>query len=207
MPGISSRVSPFCGRLSLRTAALGLLCSFFLLLGAPFNASADPAPGSVVHYLDGDVSAFVPGGPAQFFDADPQGDGMGLAVVGAEPGASFAGGYLLITQASGTADGSFSFFAPTVKVGGDGEIAADETIATANSGWQVVGIVDAADDGQNGHALRIDLGEGASALAVEDLVISLMYSAPTGGERRFTLVLADSSHSTGAPVHVVMVGP
>lgn len=208
MPGISSRPLRCSVRLSLRTAALVLLCSFALLFSASNRASADPAPASVVHYLDGDRSTFIPGGPAQFFDADPQGDGMGLAVVSADPAANFAGGYLLVTQVAGAPDGSFSFFTPTVSAGGDGQIAAGEAIATANSRWQAVGIINAAADGRNGRPLRIDFTGDASALAVEDIVISLMYGAPTGGERQFMLLLDAGDHCAraAAPVYVVMAG-
>jgi hypothetical protein len=203
----------------LRAAAL-VLCAALVLPNAA-HAAEDPVPADpaiapaparatdgIIHYLDGDSSTFIAGGAAQFIDADPNGDGMGLAVIGAEPSAGFAGGYLLIIQTGGLPDGSLALFTPTVTAGGDAAISAGETIATANHQWQAVGSVAAGADGQEGRPLRIDLNAGASALLVEDILLSLLYSAPTPGARQFTLLLDDGGQHYGTlgPVTLVMTG-
>lgn len=185
-------------------AAILLVCCTSLFAGAA-PATAHPLNSQVAN-LDGDWSIFLPGGTPQFFDADPAGDGMGLAVVGPDPATSFAGGALVITQRSGTLDGSFSFFTPTVRAGADGQIDDGEPIATANSRWAVAGRVAAGADGQRGRPLRIEFGQDATALSVEDMVLSLMYTAPTGGERRFALLLEDGHGGVAGPLVVRMVG-
>ncbi len=179
------------------------LCGAFLFASvAP--ATAQPLGGLVVN-LDGDSSVFLPGGTPQFLDADPQDDGMGLAIVDGDPAASFAGGHLAITQTGGTTDGSISFFSPTVRAGANGRLGG-ETVATANSRWVAIGVIAAAADGQQGQALRIDFGAGATALSIEDILLSLMYSAPTGGQRQFAVMLDDGHGRTAGPLLIIMDG-
>jgi Ca2+-binding RTX toxin-like protein len=104
------------------------------------------------------------------------------------------GGELVISQSSGTANGSWGVDGTTVTSGGDAIISAGETIQV---GGLTVGTVDVGSDGQAGLPLSISFTTtDATSAAVETLLQSLTYSAPSGiGVRSFDLTLADGDGS------------
>lgn len=111
------------------------------------------------------------------------------ATVGNLDSADYDGGFLTITQGSGTANGSWGLDGVGATSGGDGAIAAGETISV---GGVAIGTVHATDDGQGGNALRIALDASADSTRVQALVQALTYDAPSSlGDRGFTLTLND----------------
>ena len=103
----------------------------------------------------------------------------------------YNGGFLTITQGSGTANGSFGVDGTTATSGDDATIAAGETIAV---GGTSVGTVHATIDGQGGNNLQIDFNTANSTSArIQTLIRSFTYSAPSGlGARVFTITLNDN---------------
>ncbi|HPJ66271.1 MAG TPA: choice-of-anchor D domain-containing protein [Desulfobacteraceae bacterium] len=104
---------------------------------------------------------------------------------------NYDGGFLTITQSSGTTNGSWGVDGTTATSGGDATIAAGETIAV---GGTSIGTVHAANDGQGGNSLRIDFNTANSTSAnIQTLIRAITYSAPSSlGARTFTLALNDN---------------
>ncbi|WP_349369674.1 DUF4347 domain-containing protein [Salinarimonas sp.] len=101
----------------------------------------------------------------------------------------YDGGFLTITQGSGTTNGFWGLDGVGATSGGDGTIAAGETIFV---GGVAIGTVHATDDGQGGNTLRIALNGDATNGRVQALLQALTYDAPSGlGDRGFTLTLDD----------------
>ncbi len=180
---------------------------------AEFGLIAAP----VVANLHGDATTFTPG-------TDPVIDGayiddqmIGSAVLVTDTdSADFDGGRLTITRTSGTADGQFVFdFANSDKLafGADsssagGSIHAGDKLFFNISGiWNEIGRVDAVLDGQAGRNLVVHFsGANAGTVAAENLVQFLMYTAPTAGQRVFSLTLADGDGATSAAASFSMNG-
>jgi hypothetical protein len=108
---------------------------------------------------------------------------------------AFDGGFVQITQTSGTANGNFGLDGTGATSGGDGQFAEGEAVAV---GGIVIGTVAAGQDGQDGAVLRIDLNAEATPERVEALLRALTYEAPSGlGERGFTLAIDDGGADGG----------
>jgi len=168
----------------------------------------DPAPDNLIRNLAGDYTAFSLHTPA-YIDADPNGDTAGYVVVGAST-ESFANGVLTITQMSGAADGSFSFYTANATAGGDALISGGEAVATNDSGFTPVGTVADRADGQQGNPLVIAFNGTATARYVEEILNGLLYTAPTGGVREFYVAVNDgagNTYGTAEAVSFVMAGP
>lgn len=105
--------------------------------------------------------------------------------------ADFNGGFLTITNLSGTSNVTFSFDGTTVTSGGDATIAAGETIQVNGT---TIGTVDATDDGQGGNDLTITFSTAnATPANIEDLLQNIAASIPsTDGIRGYTLSLNDN---------------
>jgi|GEM_PF-739635 len=104
--------------------------------------------------------------------------------------ADYNGGFLTLSQLSGTANGSWAVDGTNVTSGGDGTIAAGETISV---GGTAIGTVHATNDGQGGNTLQIDFDTANSTSAnIQTLIRNLELSPSTGiGDRAFTLTLND----------------
>jgi len=104
--------------------------------------------------------------------------------------ANYNGGTLVLSQGSGTANGSWGVDGSTVTSGGDGTISAGETISV---GGTAIGTVHATNDGQGGNTLEISFDNvNATSANIQTLVRALTYSAPSGiGARVFTATLND----------------
>ncbi len=108
---------------------------------------------------------------------------------------AFDGGFVQITQNTGTANGNFGLDGTGATSGGDGQFADGEAVAV---GGIVIGTVAAGQDGQDGAVLRIDLNADATPERVEALLRALTYEAPSGlGERGFTLAIDDGGADDG----------
>jgi len=139
----------------------------------------------VISNLNGDsASEVVSGSGAQ--DVTDLND---VTVTNADS-ADYNGGSLLLTQGSGTANGSWGVDGTTVTSGGDATIAAGETISV---GGTAIGTVHATNDGQGGSTLQIDFDTADSTSAnIQTLIRALTYDGPSGiGARVFTLTLND----------------
>ncbi|MFI8750259.1 DUF4347 domain-containing protein [Vreelandella lionensis] len=102
----------------------------------------------------------------------------------------YNGGTLTIAQPSGTANGFWGLDGTNATSGGDGTIAAGETVSI---GGHAIGTVHVTNDGQAGNTLQITFDANASNARVQNLLESLTYSAPSGlGDRTFTLTLNDN---------------
>ena len=131
---------------------------------------------------DGDTSIVAGGGQQALTDASD-------VTVSDVDSSDFNGGVLRIVQTSGTENGSWGLDGVTATSGGDGGIAAGETISV---GGVTIGTVDATSDGQGGSGLNIALGAGAIAARIETLFRALTISAPSGlGDRTFSYTLSD----------------
>ncbi len=116
--------------------------------------------------------------------------GLNDATVANVDSADYDGGALTIVQDNGTANGNWGLDGTTATAGGDGTIAAGETIAV---GGVTIGTVDAVNDGQGGNSLEIAFNADATSARVQTLIQALTYSAPSGlGDRDFTLTLNDN---------------
>jgi len=103
----------------------------------------------------------------------------------------YNGGFLTISQGSGTANGYWGLDGTTATSGGDGTIAAGETISV---GGTAIGTVHATNDGQGGNTLEVDFDTSNSTNAnIQTLLRALTYAAPSSlGARVFTLTLNDA---------------
>jgi len=116
--------------------------------------------------------------------------GLNDATVSNADSADYSGGFLTVAQSGGTTNGSWGLDGITATAGGDGTIAAGETIAI---GGVAIGTVHAIDDGQGGNSLRVYFNANATSAAIETLLRALTYSGPSGlGDRTFTLTLNDN---------------
>ena len=107
----------------------------------------------------------------------------------------FDGGFVQITQNTGTANGHFGLDGTGATSGGDGQFAEGESVAI---GGTVIGTVATGQDGQAGNGLRVDLNTDATQARVETLLRALTYEAPSGlGERGFTLAIDDGGADGG----------
>ena len=139
----------------------------------------------VVSNLNGDAaSEIVAGDGAQ--DVTDLND---VTVTNADS-SDYNGGFITLSQLSGTTNGDWSVDGTNVTSGGDATISAGETIQV---GSLSVGTVDATDDGQGGNTLTINFSSANATNAnVQTLIQNLELSAATGlGDRSFTLVLND----------------
>ncbi|HMB11314.1 putative Ig domain-containing protein [Saliniramus sp.] len=108
---------------------------------------------------------------------------------------AFDGGFVQITQNTGTTNGHFGLDGTGATSGGNGQFADGENVAV---GGTVIGTVAAGQDGQSGNGLRIDLDADATQARVEALLRALTYEAPSGlGERGFTLAIDDGGADGG----------
>lgn len=115
--------------------------------------------------------------------------GLNVATVSNPDSTDYNGGFLTITQGSGTTNGSWGLDGSNATAGGDGTLAAGETIAVAGV---ALGTVHATDDGQGGHSLQINFNANATSARIQTLLQNLTYSAPSSlGNRTFTLTLND----------------
>lgn len=138
----------------------------------------------VVTGVFGDSNEIVAGAGAQNISL------LDDATVSNADSPDYNGGFLTIAQSSGTANGNFGVDGTTVSSGGDGTIAAGETIAI---GGTSIGTVNDPDAGQSGGILQIDFDNAnATNDRIQTLLRSFTYSAPSGlGARVFTLTLND----------------
>ncbi|WP_321531300.1 DUF4347 domain-containing protein [uncultured Desulfuromonas sp.] len=156
------------------TAAVNLVSTVAL-------TAVNDAP--VISGVNGDSSSIVAGSGAQevtlFNDA---------TVTNADS-ADYNGGSLLLTQGSGTTNGSWGVDGTTVTSGGDAMIAAGETIAV---GGVAIGIVHATNDGQDGNTLQVNFNANTTSARIQTLLQAVTYSAPSAlGARTFALTLND----------------
>lgn len=104
--------------------------------------------------------------------------------------ADYNGGFLTISQNSGTTNGSWSVDGTTVTSGGDGTVSAGETIQVSGVS---IGTVNGTNDGQGGNTFTINLNASATSANVQTLLRNLNYSGPSGLDARtFTLTLNDN---------------
>ncbi|WP_169816637.1 DUF4347 domain-containing protein [Rhodovibrio salinarum] len=157
------------------TAALSIASTVSL---TPVN---DPP---VIGNVDGASSSVVAGtGNANI-------DLFDTATVTNPDSADYNGGFLTIAQTSGTTNGNWGLDGTTATAGGDGTIAAGETVAV---GGVSLGTVDATADGQGGNALTIAFDANATSSNIQTLLQALTYGAPSAlGARTFDLTLNDA---------------
>ncbi|RDD63071.1 DUF4347 domain-containing protein [Ferruginivarius sediminum] len=116
--------------------------------------------------------------------------GLGDATLADVDSADFSGGTLTIAQNAGTANGSWGLDGTTATSGGDGTMAAGETVSV---GGVAIGTVNAVNDGQGGNTLTLDLGANATPARLQTLLQAMTYDAPSGlGTRDFTLTVVDN---------------
>ena len=103
---------------------------------------------------------------------------------------NYSGGNLTLTQQSGTTNGIWGVDGTTVTSGGDASIAAGETISI---GGNLIGTVNATNDGQSGRGLEINFYTAdATSANIQTLIRALTYEAPsTLGSRGFVLTIND----------------
>ncbi|MBK5969233.1 MULTISPECIES: beta strand repeat-containing protein [Thiorhodovibrio] len=100
------------------------------------------------------------------------------ATVSNPDSADYEGGSLTVTQDSGGANGSWGLDGTTATSGGEGTIAAGETIAVDGVS---IGTVHATDDGQGGNTLQVSFTAGATSANIQTLLQALTYDAPALG--------------------------
>ncbi len=182
---------------------------------ADFGLVSNVAP--TIGELHGDAADFTPG-------VDPVLDGAYIddqmnslpVIVGDADSSDFAGGQLAITRSSGTADGQFVFDAANsvfLAFGADsasagGSIHAGDMLFLYHGGsWTAIGQVDGIHDGQAGRDLVIAFSDaGATPARVQELVANLLFTAPTPGQRVFSLTVSDGDGATSNPVSFTMNG-
>ncbi|MDD5339372.1 MAG: choice-of-anchor D domain-containing protein, partial [Dehalococcoidales bacterium] len=146
----------------------------------------------VISNLDGDTVSVVSGGAAVLIDL-----GSNTTVTDVDS-TDFNNGFLLVSQASGTANGNFSFDGINVTSGGDEVIGGGETIAVSGID---IGTIHAVNDGQGGNDLRIDFNANATPARIATLIRNLMYDAPSGvGARSFELTVNDDDGGTATSI-------
>lgn len=116
--------------------------------------------------------------------------GFANASVANVDSADYSGGFITLTQTTGTTNGNWSVDGTTVTSGGDAVISANETISVSGTD---IGTVDITNDGQGGNTLTINFGANASSTLVQTFLQNLLYDAPSAlGNRDFTLTLNDA---------------
>ncbi|PAU93062.1 hypothetical protein CK503_14175 [Aliifodinibius salipaludis] len=150
----------------------------------------------VITNLNGDNNSVQPGGAAAKIDA------AGDATVTNIDSPDYNGGFIRISDnnANNTAHGNFSVDGTNVTSGGDGTIAAGETIAI---GGTAVGTIHATHDGQGGNNLEIYFtSTDATNARIQTLVRNLRWGAATGsGAQTFTLTLNDGDGTANGGDH------
>ena len=171
-----------------------------------FTISVNPNP-PVISNLNGDDDTISVAGPAMVIDAGSN------CIVKDVDNSNFNGGNLSILQNSGTANGSFSLTGSgsngvscgTSTLTADGKISGSEIVFVNGS---AVASVSAANDGQGGNNLILNLGSNATPVRTQTLIRALLYSVPSGaGDRTFTLSIKDAStnSATGSANFTVTV--
>ncbi|WP_404422171.1 DUF4347 domain-containing protein [Thalassospira australica] len=137
----------------------------------------------VIGNLNGDNSALQPGNTANI-------DKDGNFTLSNPDSTDYNGGSLVITPAGGnSASGNFSLDGTNATSGGDGAIAAGETISV---GGVAIGTVHATNDGQGGNTLTITFNADATDARIQTLVHNIQWSASAGsGAQSFDLVVND----------------
>ncbi len=147
-------------------------------------AAVNDAP--VIGNLAGDNVALQPGWSAHIDSGED-------ASISNADSHDYNGGFLTITDTGGnnTANGNFSVDGTNVTSGGDGTIAAGETIQV---GGVSIGTVHATNDGQGGNTLQVGFNTAdATNARIETLLQNLRWSAAAGtGSQTFTATLNDS---------------
>ncbi|MFC4348627.1 DUF4347 domain-containing protein [Kordiimonas lipolytica] len=145
--------------------------------------AVNDAPG--IANLNGDSASEIIAGPS----AQDVTDLNDVTVTNVDS-ADYNGGSLTLSQLSGTANGNWGVDGTTVTSGGDGTIAAGETISV---GGTAIGTVHATNDGQGGSTLQIDFDTAnATSANIQTLIRALTFEGPSGiGARAFTLTLND----------------
>lgn len=182
-----------------------------------FGLFSNTAP--VVNGLHGDSMMFTPGEPDLVLDGayiDDQPDTPSVAMVSDADGGDFSGGNITITRTSGTADGHFVLDFANGYLGagpdrdnlGSGLRAGEKIFGADNNGiWTEIAQVDSTFDGQDGRDLVINFtGPLADAAAASNFINFLMYTAPTAGERTFSLTVSDGDGGTSAASHFTATG-
>ncbi len=138
----------------------------------------------VIGNLNGDNTALQPGNTSNI-------DKDGNFTLSNADSADYNGGTLVITPNGGnSASGNFSFDGTNVTSGGDGTIAAGETIMV---GGVAIGTVHATNDGQGGNTLTITFNANATDARIQTLVQNTRWSASAGsGAQSFDLVVNDA---------------
>ncbi|SMF20524.1 Ig-like domain-containing protein [Tistlia consotensis] len=146
------------------------------------NVNEAPSLGGV----NGDSSSVTAGAGAQAVTL------FSDATVSDVDSTDFNAGSLTISQGSGTTNGSWGLDGTNATAGGDGTIAAGETVSVGGIAVGTVSSV-ANSDGQGGNTLVIDLDTvNATPANIQTLLRALTYSAPSSlGARTFTLSLND----------------
>ncbi|QOY92914.1 DUF4347 domain-containing protein [Massilia sp. UMI-21] len=180
-----------------------------------FGLVSNAAP--VVSDLHGDTTAFTPGADPMLDGAyiDDQMIGDPVAVTDADS-SDFDGGALTISRSSGTADGSFvfDFVGSGLLAFGSDSNSADGTIHAGDKlfldvggVWIEIGQVDALRDGQAGRDLVIHFsGANATPAAAEELIKFMMFTAPSAGQRVFSLTVDDGAGGVSVPASFAMTG-
>lgn len=137
----------------------------------------------VMGNISGDNSALQPGNTANI-------DKDGNFTLSNPDSTDYNGGSLVITPAGGnSANGNFSLDGTNATSGGDGTIAAGETISV---GGVAIGTVDVTNDGQGGNTLTITFNADATDARIQTLVHNIQWSASAGsGAQSFDLVVND----------------
>jgi hypothetical protein len=121
--------------------------------------------------------------------------------------ADFNGGTLTLSQGAGTTNGNWGLDGVNATSGGDGTLAAAETIAV---GGISIGTVHAVNDGQGGNTLVITFNANATPALIQTLARAFTYDAPSGlGSRTFTASLndGDGGSATSAATFSLSVTP
>ncbi len=148
----------------------------------------------VIGNVNGDTSDVIAGSGAVAIS------GFGDATVTNADSADYNGGFLTLTQNTGTTNGNWSVDGTTVSsTGDDGILSAGETIQVDGT---TIGTVDGVDDGQGGNDLTINFNSAnATSARVESLIQNLQYSAPSVlGDRTFTMTLNDADGTANGGV-------
>ncbi|WP_409266934.1 Ig-like domain-containing protein [Massilia sp. BHUDP2] len=182
---------------------------------ADFGLVSNVAP--TIGELHGDATDFTPGVDPVLEGAyiDDQMNSLPVIVSDADS-SDFAGGQLSITRSSGTANGQFVFDAANsgfLAFGADsasagGSIHAGDMLFLYQGGsWTAIGQVDGIHDGQAGRNLVIAFSDaGATPARVQELIANLLFTAPTPGQRVFSLTVSDGDGATSNPVSFTMNG-
>jgi hypothetical protein len=137
----------------------------------------------VIANLNGDNAYIVAGGTTGYIDVNQD------ALVTNSDSPDNCYGSIIITQTSGTENGTWSFDGSVLKSGVDATIDTSETIFV--NGIEI-GNVSATNDGEAGDTLVINFNDNSTNTRVSYLINYLKYSVPSGlGERVFSLTLDD----------------